>query len=147
MTSRNPNKDSKNNPSKAGFKAVFHTAAKTANFIFKGIKQTMNDKTALNKLFYRLAENSFSVIEADGEKINTYKAALDLALNLDECIVRVRKDGFASRGILLVMGNSGDEIVADYSVAALDPDGFMEVMEKVQAEFDAAYLTAADRIG
>jgi hypothetical protein len=81
----------------------------------------------------------------DGEettRVATAKEAMELVFNLDEASLRFDKGSRETRhGAALVMGNSGYDVVSDWSYAVGDTDGFSADMDAFDAE---AVLEAYD---
>lgn len=69
----------------------------------------------------------------DNTPVKTPKDAMELIFNLDEASLRVRKDGFKTHGILLIVGE-GDTIITDWNYTEGDPDGFSAAMDAFDAE-------------
>lgn len=61
------------------------------------------------------------------------KAAMELIFNLDECRIHLSDNDGNLHGILLVLGN-GIDVIADWSYAEGDPDGFNAALSEFDAE-------------
>jgi hypothetical protein len=104
-------------------------------------------------LVQHLEANGFvlhSVFDGDDETlVATKQEAMELVFNLDEASVRFmprmtpgglytgRNKRAPWHGILIVLGNSPEEIVSDYNYSADDADGFNAVMEAFDSELYA----------
>lgn len=105
------------------------------------------DRAVAFNLLRHLHANGWSPVALnDGEEetkltaeADPGQAALELIFNLDMAWLRVAK-GKANHAILLVMGNSGWDLVSDYGYAEGDPDGFEAVMEAFDGEVVLAGL-------
>ncbi len=72
----------------------------------------------------------------DWKRVHSIKGAMELAFNLDECLVRVSQVGTRRDGhrIFFVWGNDGWDSINDWSYADGDPDGFDAAMEDFDPE-------------
>lgn len=67
------------------------------------------------------------------ENDNPAKAAMELLFNLDGAIISLYQSRNVYHNVQIVLGN-GVDIIADYSFAEGDADGFREVMDAFDAE-------------
>jgi hypothetical protein len=88
---------------------------------------------AVRTIIRHLMAAGFAPIAAGGEPATTLADVMAMVQNLDECRVRLRRDG-ATSGVFFVMGNGvPSEVAADWTVG--DP------------VFAAAMDSAVDRLG
>ena len=89
--------------------------------------EALAERAVVLKLVDTLLAAGFEFAVDDGEERHPWTtdraAVLDAILNTDEDVLHVRKDG-RNGWVLLVYGNSGWDVICDYSVwleAALEP--------------------------
>ncbi len=66
--------------------------------------------------------------------VSDFKQALELIFNLDEAHVYFKNEAGRKHRVFLVMGNSPEEVTADWSYAKDDATGFNAAMDVFKAE-------------
>ena len=58
--------------------------------------------------------------------------ALEAVFAVDECTLYFRKDGVkSSHAVRIILGNDGNDCIADYTYSVPETDGFNTLMERV----------------
>jgi hypothetical protein len=97
------------------------------------------ERAVVWNLGQHLKANGFEVVGVDdgGDekiKVNDVKAAMEEIFAVDEASLFVRKEGFKTHSIFIVLGNDGWDAIADYGYTEGDPDQFQATMEAFDAE-------------
>jgi hypothetical protein len=83
------------------------------------------EHTAVRAILRHLTSKGWSIVSAGGAPVSTLADAMTYVENLDECRVRVARDGATSL-VLFVMGNGvPSEVAADWTVT--DPRFVAEI--------------------
>lgn len=91
------------------------------------------ERGVLQSLIRYMKPRGFELLGVnDGEetvKTSNEKDALDTVFSVDESWMIFRKQGFTRHSVYVVLGNSPEEVVADWGYKEGDPDGWDKAME------------------
>lgn len=95
------------------------------------------ERRAIAALIHHMSLTGWEVCEVyDGDDrtaVTDAKSAMELIFNLDDCYLYFCK-GKAKRWARIVLGNSPDEVVCDYTCPEDGPQGFTASMESLKLE-------------
>lgn len=116
--------------------ALDHDAMMASRFGSKLDQRMLNERAVVWTLCQFLDGHGFDVISVhdgvESTKVSTAKEAMELLFNLDEGVLRVRKQGFnRQQGIWFIFGNGNEgwDVISDHSYDDADIDGFNQVMD------------------
>jgi hypothetical protein len=125
--------------------ALDHDALMLERYDVKVGSRGRGERRVFAALVQHLEANGFelhSVFDGDDETlVSDKKEAMELVFNLDEASVRfwvpalrLSKERAKWHGVLIVLGNSPEEIVSDWNYFADDRDGFNAAMDAFDSE-------------